>query len=78
MHIDFFGQKLSIGDRILVARNSTYSSAFQLKFIVGLTDKHVVILKSNGKRQYIKPTEVIKMTDEMEKLYTIRVLKSDE
>jgi hypothetical protein len=74
---DFFYQTLQEGDEVLVAAE-TYPRSFRVANVVRFTGKAVVITragKSEGKKPlYVKPSEVIKMTEEMKMLNCFRIL----
>jgi hypothetical protein len=74
---DFFGQPLTINDRVLVAATA-YPQYFRVANIIRFTEKSLVISRAGmpeGKKPlYAKPDEVILMTDELEMLYTVRLL----
>jgi hypothetical protein len=76
-HCDFFGQPLTINDRVLVAAVA-YPQYFRVANIIRFTEKAIVISRAGmteGKKPlYAKPDEVIRMTDELEMLYTVRLL----
>lgn len=71
---DFFNQVLEPNDRVLVAENDW--SGFRIAEVVRFTAKAIVITRkgSSTKALYVKSAQVIKMTEEMEMLNTVRLL----
>ena len=69
---DYFNQQLSEGDRVLVAAVNQYPAFFRIATVIRFTEKAIVISRAGmpeGKKTlYAKPEQVIKMTEELERL----------
>jgi hypothetical protein len=74
---DFCNQLLAINDRIIVA-SSGRGTYFKIVKVIRFTEKYIVFEKtlSSGEvfYDYAKPDQVIKMTEELEKLNCFRIL----
>jgi hypothetical protein len=74
---DYFFQPLQVGDEVLVAAD-TIPRSFRVAKIIRFTQQALVITREGmpeGKKPlYAKPSEVIKMTDELRKLECFRIL----
>lgn len=76
-HRDFFNRVLEPGDRVLVFK-AWGDKSFRVAEVVRFTDTRVVITRDSKsmltKALYVKPKEIIKMTEEMEMLNSFRML----
>lgn len=73
---DYFNQPLAINDRVLIA--SSGRGTFKIVKVIRFTEKNIVIEKKMSKGgvsyDYRKPDQVIKMTEELERLECFRIL----
>jgi len=74
---DYFNQPLNPGDRVLVAYDYE-PRYFRIATVIRFTEKSLVISRAGvtpGKKPlYVKPGQVIKMTEELERLECFRIL----
>ena len=75
---DYFKQPVSIGDRVLVSTGNGYPNYFRVATVLRFTEKSIVISRHGttaGKKPlYVKPDEIVKMTEELNHLDLYRIL----
>lgn len=70
---DFLGQQLAIGDRVIFFLEGRTDVGTIIRMSVSA--KSLAIKTSNDKPEYYSPANVIKFTEDIEKLLVIKELK---